>query len=574
MVFNSTYSHLNIPDQWNEYFSKYPNGYTILEAVINWAGQVNDMTDTLNSTTDYVNNFMATFDTDLDATVLAQLQAWQADGTLDTIITQALQTDLGDITKLTTKDKTSAVNAINENVTNLSNVMQYGLNVKSPMGTTLTPAKGDGVTDDTPALTSIISYALTNNLPIFVPEGTYMISNLQLKSYLVMYGSGLKTIFKQISNTSLSLITLASNTEQVITFGNILLDGNKANQTVANRGMEIINTTDSTAMATASKMSEPDARHRFHNIYIKNTKGDGFYISGRGSSVIEDIITYLCDGVGFILDSQDNIYSKLDAGDSGAQGIHVTANATNIRIVSSKGWYSGRLNDSVGHGFHIEATRVLLANCEAQDNSKHGFVFGSDSVTGVGLLADANGWNGTTGAKTQTDTCGFYFYNASNCHITGVVTDRFGALGQTSKTNYCVGFGGTSKGCYFNATCEYLATDIAPAGQVPQTNNRYNIIWNKTDGTISKVSSDLLTTSATLAYPSIPANSTQIMSVALTGVNVGDSVIANPTSSGIEGGLVWSAWVSASNTVTIQLANVTTGAITPASRGWRVSRIN
>lgn len=94
MTFNNGYQHLNIPDQWNEYFSKYPNGYTILEAVINWAGQVNDMVDTLNSTEDYVNTFQTTFDTDLNSTVGDTLTEWYNDGKLATIINQTVFSDI------------------------------------------------------------------------------------------------------------------------------------------------------------------------------------------------------------------------------------------------------------------------------------------------------------------------------------------------------------------------------------------------------------------------------------------------------------------------------------------------
>jgi hypothetical protein len=41
----ATFSPLNVPDQWNQYFTKYPQGYTILEALLNWVQQVDDMVD-------------------------------------------------------------------------------------------------------------------------------------------------------------------------------------------------------------------------------------------------------------------------------------------------------------------------------------------------------------------------------------------------------------------------------------------------------------------------------------------------------------------------------------------------
>lgn len=88
------FPHLKVPDQWNTYFSKYPQGYTILEALIEWVGQVDNMADHINSWNDYLDNFVATFDKGLQDKVIATLSEWQESGFLDIVISQALQTEL------------------------------------------------------------------------------------------------------------------------------------------------------------------------------------------------------------------------------------------------------------------------------------------------------------------------------------------------------------------------------------------------------------------------------------------------------------------------------------------------
>lgn len=79
----------------------------------------------------------------------------------------------------------------------------------------------------------------------------------------------------------------------------------------------------------------------------------------------------------------------------------------------------------------------------------------------------------------------------------------------------------------------------------------------------------VLKASATLDFGSIAAGTTAELTVTVTGAATTDDVTANPASS-LEAGLVWSAVVTSANTVTIRVANVTTGAIDPASRSWRV----
>ncbi len=77
-----------------------------------------------------------------------------------------------------------------------------------------------------------------------------------------------------------------------------------------------------------------------------------------------------------------------------------------------------------------------------------------------------------------------------------------------------------------------------------------------------------LSATASLNFPSIAANTTAELTITVTGAASGDNVYVAPTGAP-EAGLVWSAYVSAANTVTVRMANVTTGAIDPAARTYR-----
>ncbi|OME62298.1 hypothetical protein BSK59_02170 [Paenibacillus odorifer] len=72
----------------------------------------------------------------------------------------------------------------------------------------------------------------------------------------------------------------------------------------------------------------------------------------------------------------------------------------------------------------------------------------------------------------------------------------------------------------------------------------------------------------TITFPSIPAHSTSEQTITVTGAGLGDSAYVSPNGSP-EVGLTWSAYVSAIDTVTVRLTNVTTAAIAPTARSWR-----
>jgi hypothetical protein len=99
-VFNS----LDIPTQWQHEWSKYPQGYTIMEALLNWVNQVNAMVTNINDLNTEMDSFISTFDTNLQDKVRQTLTDWLNDGTLANIITNDVLSDLG-----TAKTKTQSM---------------------------------------------------------------------------------------------------------------------------------------------------------------------------------------------------------------------------------------------------------------------------------------------------------------------------------------------------------------------------------------------------------------------------------------------------------------------------------
>jgi len=78
-----------------------------------------------------------------------------------------------------------------------------------------------------------------------------------------------------------------------------------------------------------------------------------------------------------------------------------------------------------------------------------------------------------------------------------------------------------------------------------------------------------LTSNQVHTFTSIASGSTQTMTVAVSGAGVEDDVTLGLSS--LQSGLIYQAYVSAANTVTIACTNTTTGAITPTAGNIRVT---
>lgn len=76
--------------------------------------------------------------------------------------------------------------------------------------------------------------------------------------------------------------------------------------------------------------------------------------------------------------------------------------------------------------------------------------------------------------------------------------------------------------------------------------------------------------SASLNFPSIAAGATAELTITVTGAATGDAVALAPPAT-LEAGVVGFGRVSSANTVTVRLANVTSGAVDPAAATWGVT---
>lgn len=137
-----TFKHLRIPETWQHYWTRYPQGYTILEALFDWVSQVNEMVDNQNKLNEVVENVVKNFDKNLQDQVIDTLSEWQESGFLDVVIDQALQTQIDEVSE--------QVTLIEQKINNRGVfVGDFG-------------CAGDGVTDDGPNIQRAIDFVSAN----------------------------------------------------------------------------------------------------------------------------------------------------------------------------------------------------------------------------------------------------------------------------------------------------------------------------------------------------------------------------------------------------------------------------
>lgn len=220
----------------------------------------------------------------------------------------------------------------NENL--IAELIETNINVKQ-FG-----AKGDGVTDDTNAIQNTLNY----RKHVFVPKGTFCVTQLNINQYQYLYGSGNKNsiIKSTLDNTNNDVIsTIIPATSDRVTIKDLRFIGGIDNA--------------STGVANVQ-----DVNNTFENIVVEN--GYGFKIHHRGSN----LNNCRCGSTkyGFYITGTDNNLDNCISSVTDSHGFAIT-NANNS-LSSCKAFIAG--NKQYGVGIIVAGAFCRLSNCEAQQN--------------------------------------------------------------------------------------------------------------------------------------------------------------------------------------------------------------
>lgn len=164
------------------------------------------------------------------------------------------------------------------------------LNVKYPHADSgLTPAVGDGETDDTVALQAMIAYANANNMPMLFPAGVYRVTGLNIDVDTVFQGFNATLMLAPVS--AAPLITL---TADLATSG-LTLNGNLGGQTTPQNVINIVN--GSFAITNTNIMGGESCIEgtlvgdsMIGDSYLRNFQEYGIHAEGSGSFVASNVV--------------------------------------------------------------------------------------------------------------------------------------------------------------------------------------------------------------------------------------------------------------------------------------------
>lgn len=164
------------------------------------------------------------------------------------------------------------------------------LNVKYPPAESgLTPAVGDGETDDTAALQDMIAYANANNMPMIFPAGVYRVTGLDVNVDTVFQGFDATLMLAPVS--AKPLITLTAN----LATSGLTLNGNLGGQTTAQNVINIVNgsfaITNSTIMGGESCIEGTLVGDSIiGDSYLQNFQEYGIHAEGNGSFTASNVV--------------------------------------------------------------------------------------------------------------------------------------------------------------------------------------------------------------------------------------------------------------------------------------------
>lgn len=292
-------------------------------------------------------------------------------------------------------------------VTNLSGLV----NVKSPPYN----ATGDGVTDDTQAF----KYALSN-ASVFVPPGTYIITNLNCSNSVSLQGSGVASVLKAKSGYTGYLLNNQSNTLQCF---NLAFDG----------GYTGDNTAQSSATASRGGIRlSADGANLVFGCFVYNWAENGIYCESQSAinthacktAIIGNVVTNCWTGIHMndaeysrvALNNIRNCRRGTDAEGANISfvGNHYTDNYNALYQGNSRGanLYDGCFINHSTYAILFDGVNAgsvnIIQNCQIQGGGDIRLKNGTTQQRFVGCAINSAVFTNSTGTVNYFENCIFH----------------------------------------------------------------------------------------------------------------------------------------------------------------------
>lgn len=272
---------------------------------------------------------------------------------------------------------------------------------------------------------------------VLCPVGTCLISQIKLKSNVILEGNFYKTVLKSIDNNDCdNLIVLYDNNTYLTGIRNLYIDGNNGNQNKSIRGVLIDNSNGNTPIY--------DHHGIYENLYIENTSGEGFFLNNTRENRIKNVQVRKCSKSGFAIYGSDNWI--LDCTSAGNKGKGFEIGSYNTKFTTCKAFFNGETNGNSGEGFYLNNAHFnQFSNCETQESGSHGLSFiNSHNNIMSSMISDSNG------IYNKSDSCGLILENSDSNNIQIGIFSRGNDLQGSQKVGLKIT--GNSKSNTINAT--------------------------------------------------------------------------------------------------------------------------
>lgn len=406
---------LNFPESWSHYWSKYPEGFTILESLISWVSQVDKMTEQLNKNEDEIQERVTKKELKENRKLDEQGNFTGSWFGLNkpTLSEEGMRAVVEKLNDETIPIMDNNIDITLKSKTNWLNVVEYG-------------ADKTGVVD----CTTLVQNLINNNkgCVIYFPKGTYIISQLQLTEGTTIQGDGLfSSVLK--SNTPTDMLVLYDELSAYVSIRDIFIDGNYK----ATRGVR--------AYKEVYSLQNLDNSFTMENVYVKRCTIANIQLGKEGTaSIMECKLTNVKAeqglGVGF--------HFTAKCTDSYIEGCYANSNALggfliegyNLKFSNCKACWNGTLENKKSGFIVTKGSFNAFTNCESQDNYGHGLLLDTATNIKIDMITDRNGNGGfnSSGGQIAPETpehYGIYIKDSYYININTVATNAlYTSLGK------------------------------------------------------------------------------------------------------------------------------------------------
>lgn len=252
---------------------------------------------------------------------------------------------------------------------------------------------------------------------LHIPPGFYVLDQLRMCRNMTVTGAGRATRIRQSSQAPDHLVVLDDPDVQWTSLSGLWLDGHREAQTSPNDCVHYDN--------DGGRFTFGDPVHHISDLMLYTPKGDGLHLSAECRETrVSNVYVTGADGYGFNIRANDSVFSNATSGGSGLDGWYCAGN--NSRYSNCKSFGSGRLNPD-SDGFRVAQNAQMFSGCEAQDNSRHGYlVYETHGICFAACVADSNG----VGGGGQPGGVGWRIDHAEHVALQGVAFNRDGRRDQ------------------------------------------------------------------------------------------------------------------------------------------------